>query len=64
MTTVQLTMQLTKEDIEHLIDALNKGASRHEAFTRFSPMSRNVIKHERAAMAMRRLYRRFVELSV
>jgi hypothetical protein len=59
-----LQVQLTKEEFEHLIDALNKGASRHEAFTRFSPMSRSVAKHERAAIAMRRLYRRFVELSV
>lgn len=56
------TFAVTEEELDMLIDALKKGASRHNAFANFSPQSKVAGKHDRAASIMNRLQLRLVRL--
>jgi len=58
---MMLTMTFTPEEVEALLDALAKGASRHEAYAKFHRTSdRASRKHARAASQMRGMARRLV----
>lgn len=55
------TLELTNtEELEALIDALAKGASRHKSYAKFKPESRAADRHERAATVMCRLQRKLL----
>lgn len=55
------TLTFTHADIAVLIDALMKGAARHESYARFNPAGKKTGIHERLASNMRRLKRKFEE---
>ena len=56
-----ITLTLTVTEVEALLDALVKGASRHQAFARFKPQSGRTAKHEKAAEIMLRLHARLMK---
>jgi hypothetical protein len=58
MSTILL--RLTKDEASALVDALTKGASRHESYAKFKPYSSKASTHEKSASLMRRI-RRYVE---
>lgn len=56
------SLPVTAKELEALIDALEKGASRHESYARFYK-NRATQKHVDAAVVMRRLSRRIATLA-
>ena len=55
------TLTLSTRDMELVVDALNKGAARHDSYARFYP-GRQQEKHSEMATGMRRIIERINRL--
>ena len=53
-----VTYTFTPEELDAVLDALVKGASRHTAFANFNPAGKNTRKHEGLARTMVQLRRK------
>jgi len=51
-----MKLELTADEIELLLEALNRAASRHESYSRFNPRAAG--PHDKKAAAMRKLRQR------
>jgi hypothetical protein len=52
----------TVQELDLIIEALERAASRHESEARYNPRGRNRPEHDRTAIVMRRLRARLMKL--